>query len=162
MIQDAVFLLESKNFLAKNRTAVIVTFSANDTYPHAATIYYFYDSRESIFFATSKASEKTEALELNDHVALVITDEEEKQTMQIKGIARIVSDSDQRLAVLEEIYQKVKNNASKPMIWPLLKLHPDDVDVVEIKIDTFKYSHFGEKASIIEKSVSDLRLSNVA
>lgn len=155
---EPAHISEAKEFLEKNRTAVIATCFPPDLTPHASTIYYVYNGSQSLFFATTKGGGKANAISLNSKVAIVITHEEEKQTVQIEGHGQIISDPKGRVGILEEIYGKIKRDNSKPLIWPLLKLHPEDVEIIEIKIDWFKYSHFRDEANIVEGSGIDLQI----
>lgn len=155
---EPAHISEAKEFLEKNRTAVIATCVLGESTPHASTIYYIYNNSQSIFFATTRGGKKADSIILGSRVALVVTHEEEKQTMQIEGRGQIVSDPIGRIEILEDIYKKVKENSDKPLIWPLLKLEPEDVEIIEIKIDWFKYSHFSDEANIVEGSGIDLQI----
>ncbi len=84
MAIEPALISEAKEFIKHNRTAVIATCFPPDPTPHASTIYYVYDNKQSIFFTTTKAGGKANAIALNSRVAIVITHEEEKQTIQIE------------------------------------------------------------------------------
>ncbi len=174
MIVDSQLLKEAKDFLKNNNVASLATISAPEAIPQtvieavpqsaiepgpaSAIIYYYYDGIKSVYFATRNDSAKIQNITFNNRVSLTICKAIERQEIQIKGYANIIDNPDDSIKFLISIHNAIKKDILPSQAWPLMELIPEKITIIQVTIDQFKYSHFSEKASIIEGTSDDLRL----
>ncbi len=90
-----------KSFLDAKYSGVLATADGVGN-PHATPVYYLVENDFSLFFATSRETQKYKNMEENRSVAFVVYDEKEQTTAQVEGLIEIVEDPD--------VYRKVVDN----------------------------------------------------
>jgi len=137
-------------FIQENNVAHIATISADQKRPQISTLYFvFYD--KAIYFGTRLDSVKIRNIEINNRIAMVITDSKSLITLQLDGSAENVNDIDLKAKIVE-LYNKVSNESGPNAFPPLMKTEGFSIAVVKCNIDWFRYSDFsGAKQVMIEK-----------
>ncbi len=144
-------LLRAKSFLEHNRLATIATIFDNS--PEAAVVYYTYDTSQ-IYFVTEKSTRKAENILKNKKIALVIVQEEQLEMLQIEGDGTMLTDPDERLKIVMQVFEKINKNDSREP-FPAMKLHPKDLEAFRIDIGWFKYSNFAEETVVLMGNSDD-------
>ena len=80
-----------RDFITQNRAAVLATVGA-DGIPHAATIYCAVDADLTLYFMTGADSRKYQNLVHQPTVAMVFTDRDSLEAVQLTGTAERVAD----------------------------------------------------------------------
>jgi nitroimidazol reductase NimA-like FMN-containing flavoprotein (pyridoxamine 5'-phosphate oxidase superfamily) len=156
MTIDLQMLAEAKTLLKEKVVASLATISSLDTGPEASIVYYHYDGVKNIYFATSQKSRKIINIQAYNKVALTVCDIGDRKEMQIRGLGTVIEDKDESSKQLLTIYNSIRKYLTVSKAWPLMELHPQNFSVVKVTIEEFKYSHFTDKAHIIEGPNADL------
>lgn len=119
------------DFLQKNRIGVLATVDPNGE-PHAATIYFTVDSNMNIAFITKTETKKHDNIQHNDHVVLIVFEANTQTTVQVKGMASVVTDPVKEQEIFAEIL-KVSMDTSESGIPPISKLRAGEYVVYTIK-----------------------------
>ena len=143
----------AKEFLKNNKLASLATLAHDSGRPQLSVVYYILEDNY-IFFITDKGSRKALNVIKNKKIALLIVYERFSEMLQIEGTCEIIDNSDIRLRKSMQIFDKI-NSADTSEPWPVLKLHPIDLEVFKIEVEWFKYSKFGEDTALLEGSKND-------
>lgn len=81
------------SFLQSQPIGVLATVDPNND-PHAAVIYFSVDDDFNILFVTKRDTKKSDNIEHNSHVMMVVYEAASQTTAQITGIAKQVTDTD--------------------------------------------------------------------
>lgn len=145
-----------KAFLEESQVATLASANPESGQPEAALLYYLYDNQDGIFFATSPESRKIGNITTNPLVALTINDAVKRQSIQIEGTATISNDAVRNLSILSQINKKITAGESG-VEWPLLKLNPTAILIIQVKIVWLRFSSFDEPEEVVELRGTDLK-----
>ena len=88
--------------LQKSRLGVVSTISEENK-PESAFVYYTFDEKLDIYFATRDGSRKYKNILKNKNVAFVMATENPPQTLQLEGIASVHDDLDEQKYMFQEL-----------------------------------------------------------
>src|SRR4051812_23122522 len=114
-------LTKVKSFLDNNRLASLATVSGRSKDPQIAVVFYVYDNGV-LYFATEKSSQKAQNILKNKKIAIAIVQEKQLELLQIEGYGEMVEDSEERIVLVEKIYEKLSKKDGHET-WPIMKLH---------------------------------------
>jgi nitroimidazol reductase NimA-like FMN-containing flavoprotein (pyridoxamine 5'-phosphate oxidase superfamily) len=104
---------------------------------YGATVYYL--TRDSkIFFLTKSETEKARNIISNPRVAFTVFEELTYETLQISGLTKVVTDTDIRNQVFQNI-MKIRNMQDNVTTPPVTKINQGSYVVFEIGITEAKY-----------------------
>lgn len=109
------------DFLKANHVAVLATANGQLATPHAAAVFYATDSHMNLYFLTKEQTAKSQNIQSNPQVALVIFDTPMLKTAQITGKAMVVQDDDMMQRALE-LMNKFAERLADSKATPLSKL----------------------------------------
>lgn len=141
-----------KKFLKQNFIASLGTVSESGQ-PDVSIIYYTYDGSHSLYFATPTDSRKMANIQSNERVSLAISRLESFQELQIEGKAYLIKGEDEETMILNSLHQAVKEH--HPAEWPIFDLRPEDLSVVCVVLNKFKFSSFGDEPQVFKESFSE-------
>ena len=127
-------------FLKSHPVAALATVSA-DGAPHVATIYTSIDDDLNIYFITKQATTKSKNIAENNRVALAITDAHSLQTVQVQGVAEIVSDQNIAHQVLSRVTNVVQSTTDSQEA-PVSKLAAGDYIVYRVSSNSIRFGEF--------------------
>jgi general stress protein 26 len=156
-MNDQMLLSQARDFLRQNKLATLATLSADSQTPQAALLYYAVMPNMKLGFATAKDSRKLNNIVKNKSVALLVGNEAESKVIQIEGEAEIVSDPNEKSAIIRKI-SDIANDNTNFTFPPLMELVKNSsVALFSVKIVFFKYSDFSQgRHQLIEGSGEDL------
>ncbi len=129
-----------QHFLQNHHGAVVSTVNFSGK-PEAAFIYYTLDEESNFYFITKNQTRKAKNLEINKSVAIVISDEELMQTLQMEGTASLVEDSKLTIHIMNTwLERNITNKENWPP--PLFKLNKGSLLIFKVKIDWTHLSDF--------------------
>jgi general stress protein 26 len=130
---------KSLEFLKNHTLAAIATVSSEST-PHVANVYYVVDDDLQIYCVTRTDTSKFQNIKNNPIVALVVTDEETVETVQLIGKAMVVKDETQASTILEKLWKVTLSSQSWPA--PIVKISSGDLTLLKIKPKELKFGSF--------------------
>lgn len=81
-------------FFDEHRTGVLSTVDVHGQ-PFAAVVYYTVDPSFTVKFQTKRSTKKSDNLTYNNHASLLVYDEAQQKTAQIRGTVREVASSEE-------------------------------------------------------------------
>lgn len=131
---------EMMKFLKTHAIGHFTTLTA-DGKPYASTVYYYINSMMDIFIITLEETDKYKNIRKNSDVALVITDDESLQTVQIQGNATEVVDPAIRMAIVEQLaIIQARSKSSWPP--PITKLNKGKLHLIKVTPSWIRFSDF--------------------
>lgn len=109
----------------------VISTASSEGKPEAAVVYFSYDKDLNIYFTTRKTSRKYKNIEQNPSVAFVIYSAELAQTIQIEGIARIVTNPVDQNVHFSSLIEAATRNNSRPPIDQI-----DESEIMFVKVTT--------------------------
>lgn len=146
-------------FLSAHRAATLATVNAKKK-PDAATVFYIVDKDLTIYFMTRIESRKFRNLEMQHEVAMVISDEQTMETIQLSGTAERIENFEEERGVLSKLWTADYRNPNWP--GPAVKLfesgHSVQLAVVKVVPQEMTYAVFerqdkGKYGSFFEKVI---------
>jgi len=107
------------NFLRKQNSAVLATIKTGNV-AHAATIYFYTEDDLRFYFLTKNSTMKFTNIKENHSVALVISDPDNLETVQVEGIAREVDYAKEYSQTMEKFTQKLESRGKE---WEKIPLN---------------------------------------
>lgn len=132
---------DAKWFLDSNRVAVLSTKDRKGQVS-GAVIYYMVDNMDRIYMLTKEDTHKARNMAANPQVALTIFDEENFRTLQINGIAEVVTDQKIKDYVHAQMTKPEKSSTEKKSP-PVAKLKAGAFAVFKVTIKGGEYTDFG-------------------
>ncbi len=145
-------------YLKNNHLAVLATISSHDGNPQASLVFYVTDDDFYLYLVINQDSRKMQNIAKNNHVALVIGQENKPMSMQVVGTAEILEDSEKKDIVAKQYLDIAKaSNPNSPNWPPIMKIRTlTDFVFLKITIDWCKFSDFqGSEAYTIEGNPTD-------
>ena len=142
---------EVLKFLTDQKVGVVSTISENR--PNGAYIYYIVDENLDIYFTTVVSTRKHKNIALNVNVAFTVGTIKPPKTVQIEGLAEVVTDEN-TLKALTALYANiVTENNHYPV--PLTKLDwQQGVVMYRIRPTWLKWSNFASAKGKTDQGVS--------
>ncbi len=142
-----------KNFLKNNRLAILSTVDEKGL-PHAAPIYYISDEALNFFFVTPIETQKSINIDFQNEVVLTITDEQKKETVEVKGKSK--KDKTLLGGIIEKLAKKLNENSKFNTNLPLLSHKNQERTVViinpyEIRMRKYYEDRLEEKTLKLDK-----------
>lgn len=134
-IEDAIF----EELSSINRPFGTISTVSEENKPESATVYFVYDQTLDIYFLTRKKSRKYKNIMHNPHVAFVVTCEHPPKTIQLEGVASVVTDPKEQMDHFNEL---VKRSSERNPVPPVAQL-VDSGEMVFMKIST-AWARFGK------------------
>jgi len=129
------------SFLSEQTIATLATISG-DGKPHAASIYYSVDKDFTLYFFTKDNTQKHKNIEIDDHVAIVITDIHSVRTVQMEGEAEQVNDKKKMSGIIDNLALVARKHT---LYWPpIAKIRGGVFVVYKIKPTKLRYADFRE------------------
>src|SRR3989338_3166814 len=88
--------------LQKSRLGVVSTISEENK-PESAFVYYTFDEKLNIYFATRDGSRKYKNILKNKNVAFAMATENPPQTLQLEGVASVYDNLDEQRYMFQEL-----------------------------------------------------------
>ncbi|MFS8130388.1 MAG: pyridoxamine 5'-phosphate oxidase family protein [Candidatus Dojkabacteria bacterium] len=143
--------MESKQrlfeFLETHNIASLATVSPEGV-PHVTTIYNFSDKDLNFYFTTKSETIKYKNIKENSNVALVITDVEELQTIQIEGKAKLISDSKELIDVLARLATAALGKDKGLGELPVTKIKEGAICFFKVVPSWIRWTNFKNKEDI--------------
>lgn len=140
---------QAREFLKENRLCAFATISAERNVPQVAYMYYIADDVYRIVLSTEKHSKKLANIAVNKQVALVIGQEVEPITLQLEGIAEVITDIQEKEKLIER-YAEIANTNRSNNLPPLLHLSTDSgTEFISVTVTAFKYADFSKAQKIM-------------
>lgn len=139
-------LERARDFIAKNRAGVIATVSDNGV-PHAAIIYCVVQDDLSLYFSTRVESRKYINLVSNPEVAMVFSNENTMETLQLTGRVSRIND----VKLEQEIFHDLMQIRYNEPVWPLpsVKMYEhhssSELAVLKVVPDEMSYADFSKQ-----------------
>lgn len=111
--------------------------------PHAAPIYYVIDGDYNFYFVTPIKTQKSKNLKANSEIVLTITNEESKETVQVRGSAKpnekILSD------ILPKLAQKLNHEKGLMLDLPLLNYKNQKKIVMVVTPEKIRFRRYSKE-----------------
>ncbi|MFA6407342.1 MAG: pyridoxamine 5'-phosphate oxidase family protein [Candidatus Paceibacterota bacterium] len=121
---------EAKEYLQSEKLAVVSTVSSEGK-PQSATVLYLLDDEFNFFFVTRSDTKKVENLLTNNDVSIVVGAQMGPVTMQMSGVATLLSSTEQK----EFVYKLSKNTELKQLYYgPFLNLEGINFSLYRVAI----------------------------
>lgn len=131
---------QAYEFLTNINIAVLATVS--DDKPLASTMYFVVEPDLSIYFITENQTQKFQHIQKNPNVSIVVTNRESVQTMQIMGLAEVVTDAAKKTKIIQ---QTSEANAKKNWLhWPppISKVEAGSMVVIKVTPTWMRYADY--------------------
>lgn len=135
-------------FLENHHVATLATVS-KDSKPHAATIYYFMNYNSDICFFTKNETAKYKNLQEDNNIALVISDTESLQTIQIEGIAQEIINQAEMIRTTDNLAVDNLKNIGAWKEIPIEQIKKGDLAVFKIRPTWIRWTDFKDKNNIV-------------
>ena len=140
-------------FLNKHAIAILATVSDKNA-PHACAMYFVIDEDLNFFFLTKSSTRRFLHIQGNDKVAIVVTASNSPQSLEVEGVASIVSDPLQQRNVTNQIAEKSAHQGKKFWPPPVSQLEGGEIAILKVTPTMCCYCDFfhGEpgKANIFQ------------
>lgn len=128
----------------KSQTVCALGTSDSNRVPHVASVHFFVDDELIIYFSTASKGRKYTNITNHPVVAMSITDNNKKQTVQLTGRAEIVSDIELENKVLTKLWRLQYKSESWPS--PLIRIYErggvEEIKVVKVVPTEMTYACF--------------------
>lgn len=118
-VSSALVQKRARAFLRAHDLAVIATVDETGS-PHAATVRYASDENFNVYFMTRIESRKFRNVMVHAKVAVVITDTQVMETVQMTGIAGRIEDMHEESAMLSKLW---KSGYTAGRASPIVKMY---------------------------------------
>lgn len=125
--------------LVKGNLASISTVSA-DGKPHSASVYFTFDDSLAIYFATRMGSRKYQNLLNNPSVAFLVSSINPPTTLQLEGVANLVTDSGDQRTYFTQILEKATKDHAIP---PISQMMDSELAIIKITPNFARLGDFG-------------------
>lgn len=119
------------NFLNEHMAGVLSTVDP-DSNPHAAVVYFSVKPDFTVTFLTKRRTKKSDNLRHNNHVMLAVFDEVLQTSVQIKGVASEITDTDKAHEVFRSML-RASLRTSENGVPPISKLSAGEYVAYTIK-----------------------------
>lgn len=133
---------QARNFLQTNSVGVLSTIDRMGNVC-GATIYYVCDPENNLYILTKSETTKARNILQHPQVALTVFEEYSLQTIQISGLAEVVTDQVTSRQVLNLITQE-RQHSDGPSLPPVTKLQDGAFVVFKIIITEANYRNFSK------------------
>lgn len=130
------------SFLKNKRLATLSTVN-KEGLPNAAPIYFIVDDKFNFFFVTPIKTQKNINLEFQNNAVLTITDEEKKETVQVRGKA--FRKDELLIETLAKLADKLNHKLEFTISLPLLKHKNQSKTVIKIEPEEIRMRRYSEK-----------------
>lgn len=134
---------EAVNFLRSHDIGVLSTVDRNGNL-HGATVYYYLDATNYIYFVTKAGTQKAQDVFTNQQVAFTVFDQPKAQTAQIQGMAEIVTNPGERQSLLN-FFTQPRDYEGQLLPPPISTVHEESYMAVRITITNAKFTDYGTK-----------------
>jgi uncharacterized protein YhbP (UPF0306 family) len=129
------------NFLNKNTLAVVSTVDKEGR-PHAAPVFYVMDENFDFFFITPVKTRKNINLDHQQELIMTVTDEENRETVQIRGLAH--RDEGLLQSTLKRLSKKLSHDLEFVATLPLLQHKNQHKTVVIVRPSDIRFRKYHE------------------
>ena len=136
-------------FLAGHYVATLATVKWGNM-PHAASIYYHVDKEGNIFFLTKGGTQKFSNINKNGNVAMVITDAESLQTVQLEGFAKEVDYAKDYAQLTQEFAKKLSKSGHPWAQIPINHLTQGYFVLVKVVPNWIKWIDFKDWKHVVQ------------
>lgn len=131
-------------FLREHHLGALATVSPEGK-PQCSTVYYDLTEDMNILFATRDGSRKFVNIEANANVALTVSDEDNKVTVQIEGVAKEVTDPEKIAEMIRRIVHVSDTESGRSWMPPVKLMQNGHFAVMEIETTWIRIGDFREK-----------------
>ncbi|HEX7042704.1 MAG TPA: pyridoxamine 5'-phosphate oxidase family protein [Patescibacteria group bacterium] len=142
MEDDPAKVTELLTFLRSHNSAVLATVRNGST-PHATTIYFYVEDDLNFYFLTKNETAKFDNIKKNINVALVVSDTQTLQTVQLEGTAQEVDYTKTYASTMNKLLSIIAKNGEEWEKIPLNHVENSGYFVfVQIKPTWLRFSDY--------------------
>ena len=132
------------DFVAHNSMAVLTSLDENSK-PWGSAVYVGVDNHFNLYFTTKSQTQKSKNIKSNPEVSVVIINEPKQETIQLQGVAEVITNAAEAQAASHAIGSvSIK---SEDWLPPIAKLHAGDYELFKITVSYSVLRLFGDRRS---------------
>jgi general stress protein 26 len=135
---------EAIKFLKEHEVAVLSTVERTGTV-HGATIYYFLDDQNRVCMVTKSGTQKARDIFANQQVALTVFEAAKAQTVQLNGLAAVVTDPETQQKIMNQLI-KLRSYEGEMRLPPVTTIHEEAFVALQITPTSARFTDYKQRS----------------
>ncbi len=136
--------LAAIKFLKEHEVGVLSTVERTGAV-HGATIYYFLDDQDRICMVTKAGTQKARDIFANQQVALTVFDASKAQTVQLSGLAAVVTDVETQQKIMNTLV-RLRSYEGEMRLPPVTTIHEEAFVAIRITPTSARFSDYKQRS----------------